>query len=260
MIRRVNINIVDIRAEPKFRSERTSQALYNEIVEILDEKDGYYKAKSRDGHAGWIATQFTSSYNDDKSDNKYLVISNLTPGLADPDIDSVRLVYLPYGCKLNGEKTDDFLGITDERYGKIFVSFDDILTIPEPIKPHRPERDHLIKEAEKFLSAPYLWGGRSFFGIDCSGFVQAILRRFGWELPRDTKDQINSGMEIARESIKYGDLLFFPGHVAMAVSESEFIHSSLGNGGVAYNSFDDNNPRYHEYLDREFKAARRIFE
>jgi len=260
MISGVNINVADIRAEPRFQSERTSQALFNETVEILDEQDGYLRVKSWDGYIGWIASQFTSKYGKYRSDKTYLVISNLAVGFTYPDIDSARIVYLPYGCRLYGGEEGGFLRISSERYGEIYVRLTDTLCLTNPLEPFLPDRGSIINEAEKFLSAPYLWGGRSFFGIDCSGFVQTILRRFGWEIPRDTKDQIKFGVGINRKNIRNGDLLFFPRHVALAVSKREFIHSSSSNGGVAYNSFDRKSPLYNEYLYKEFKTARRIFE
>lgn len=258
MISRININIADIRAEPRFQSERTSQALFNEPVEVLDEKDGYLRVKSRDGYVGWVASQFTSEEKEYPVDRTYLVTSNLIIGFAFPDIDSARIVFLPYGCNLCGEEKGSFLKLSTERYGEIYVPLSDMMFLTNPIEPHRPDNILLISEAEKFLSAPYLWGGRSFFGIDCSGFVQTIMRRFGWELPRDTKDQINCGMESDRNSIRNGDLLFFPRHVALATTEREFIHSSSSNGGVAYNSLDPESPIYSEYLDKNFIMARRV--
>jgi len=260
MISRININIADIRSEPKFQSERTSQALFNELVEVLDAKDGYLRVKSRDGYVGWTAAHFISEHKEFQGEATYMVISNLAAGFACPDADSAPTVYLPYGCCLYGEEEDSFLKISTERYGEIYVCLAETLTLTGPLKPFRPDENFIISEAEKFLSAPYLWGGRSFFGIDCSGFVQTIMRRFGWELPRDTKDQIKCGVEVGRENIQNGDLLFFPRHVALAVSKREFIHSSSGNGGVAYNSLDNRSDLYNEYLDRELKTARRIFE
>jgi hypothetical protein len=260
MISAVNINVADIRAEPRFQSERTSQALFNEIVEILDDQDGYIKVKSQDGYIGWIAAQFISDYEENGGEKTYRVTSNLAIGYNHPDIDSSRIVYLPYGCILYGEEEGGFLKLFTERYGEIYVSLSETMGLTNPIEPRRPDRTLLISEAEKFLSAPYLWGGRTFFGIDCSGFVQTIMRRFGWEIPRDTKDQKNCGVEVERDSIKYGDLLFFPRHAALAVSKREFIHSSSSNGGVAYNSFDRKSPLYNEYFYKEFNTARRIFE
>ena len=259
MTSRININVADIRSEPKFKSERTSQALFNEIVEVLDEKDGYIRVRSWDRYEGWIAAQFTSENKGSPSQGTRLVISNLAAGLAYPDDDSRQIVYFPYGCRLYGEEESGFIGMSTERYGKIYARLTDTLDIQNPVEPLQPDGKMLVNETEKFLSTPYLWGGRSFFGMDCSGFVQTIMKRFGWELPRDTKDQINCGSEINRRNIQNGDLLFFPRHVALAVAEREFIHSSSRNGGVAYNSFDRKSSRYSEYLDKSFKIARRLW-
>jgi cell wall-associated NlpC family hydrolase len=118
--------------------------------------------------------------------------------------------------------------------------------------------DNLISEVEKFLGAPYLWGGRTFFGIDCSGFVQCIMRRFGVQLPRDSKDQRKKGTKISRSDIRAGDLLFYPGHVTLAVSDMMMIHSSGSNGGVAYNSLDPRSPLYNKFFDKNIETVRRI--
>ena len=261
MIWSVNINVADIRAEPKFRSERISQALFNETVRVEEEKDGYSRVIcGNDGYEGWIASQFISEHDGFPKDNTYRVTANLASGYAAPGTDSGRVASLPYGCYLYGEVDGDFIRLATGRYGEIFVSLSQATKYGFPEKPSLPDRDELVVEAEKFLGAPYLWGGRSFFGIDCSGFVQTVARRFGMELPRDTKDQIDAGTEIKRGQVRHGDLLFFPRHVVMAVSNSGFIHSSSTNGGVAYNSVDSNNKLFNEYYYKEFKTARRIFE
>ena len=86
------------------------------------------------------------------------------------------------------------------------------------------------------------------------------MQRFNIELPRDSKDQMKIGIEVAREDIQLGDLLFYPGHVAIALTNSLFIHSSSSNGGVAINSFNDSSPFYSENLDKIFITARRVIE
>jgi len=116
----------------------------------------------------------------------------------------------------------------------------------------------LIAQAGKFLGVPYLWGGITPAGFDCSGMVQAVFRSFGIFLPRDTKDQISVGRKVERSDIRAGDLLFFKRHVALAVGKDRIIHASVGGGGVRINSLKATGNDYREDLDRDFVTARRI--
>lgn len=253
---RININVADIRRENKFRSERTSQVLFNELIDVLEEGDEYSRVRCRDNFEGWIDKRFISRHDSFDSYESYVVISNLAPGYGNAEIGLRRVTSIPYGCRLYGEIEGEFIKVDSNRYGDFFVPFGNLANDKDAHLSFTT--DNLIAETEKFLGAPYLWGGRSFFGIDCSGFAQCIMGRFGVELPRDSKDQRNQGPEIAREDIQPGDLLFFPRHVTIAVSDSLMIHSSLGNGGVAYNSLDPGSSIYSEYFDKNLQTIRRV--
>jgi hypothetical protein len=255
----VNINVTDMRSEPDFHSERISQALFNEKVEILETGDEYCRVRSADGYGGWIAGGFLSEYRKPKAEGPFLVSSALAPALEKDDPESRRLTSIPYGCSLYGKISENWLQVDSERYGSFFVSLSNLSGPGLENQTIIFDKENLVRETEKFLGAPYLWGGRSFFGIDCSGFSQAIMRRFGILLPRDTKDQIKSGREVKRSEIRTGDLLFFPRHVTIAISDTLMIHSSLSNGGVAYNSLDEESPLYSKYVARTFISARRVF-
>ena len=116
----------------------------------------------------------------------------------------------------------------------------------------------IIAEAKKFIDIPYLWGGISYPGFDCSGFVRTILAQFGISVPRDTKDQIRLGEAIGRDQVKTGDLLFFKRHVGFAIGRDGIIHSSVGGNGVKVNSLTPGKEDYREDLDRDFYQARRV--
>jgi cell wall-associated NlpC family hydrolase len=116
----------------------------------------------------------------------------------------------------------------------------------------------LTAEARKFLGVPYLWGGITSTGFDCSGLVQAVFATFGITMPRDTKDQIRSGTGVARDRIRMGDLLFFDRHVGIATGDSRIIHASRGGGGVTLNSLTPGEPDYRPDLAASFRQARRI--
>ncbi len=258
MIVRININVADIRLEPQYHTERTSQALFNELVDVLEAKEGYCRVRTWDQYEGWIAEQFLTEHDNFDGQGPFAIVRNLASAFEKPDPASRKLTSIPYGCQLFGAITGEFFKIYSERYGDIYIKRSD-LSAPGDINiKYDSKSNELVMEAEKFPGAPYLWGGRSFFGIDCSGFAQTIMRRFGISLPRDTKDQINCGEDVKREDIKSGDLLFFSRHVTIALSDTQMIHSSLSNGGVAYNSFDPQSPVYSKYLDESFITARRV--
>jgi hypothetical protein len=259
MTGRININVADIRKEPSNSSERVSQGLFNEIVEVTDSAEEMLRIRFPDGYEGWILKQFVSEHDGFEGYGPYLIDGGLAPAFEKPELASKRLTLFPYGCNLYGTAEEGFLRVRSERYGVIYISGYNIIGVNEiqPLAGHDPYE--LQKEAEKFLGAPYLWGGRTMFGIDCSAFVGAIAAHFGVKLPRDTKDQINFGVEIKKDDVRRGDLLFFPRHVALVISKDLFIHSSRSNGGVAFNSLQPLSPIYNENLDRTFIMARRIF-
>jgi cell wall-associated NlpC family hydrolase len=95
--------------------------------------------------------------------------------------------------------------------------------------PHSPD---IVAAAERYLGSPYLWGGKSFFGIDCSGLVQNVFRDIGVLVPRDTdmqRDTIGETVTIAGETdLRRGDLLYMPGHVLIYAGGGEVIHASDG--------------------------------
>jgi cell wall-associated NlpC family hydrolase len=116
----------------------------------------------------------------------------------------------------------------------------------------------VVELAQQFLSAPYLWGGVSPFGFDCSGLIQTIYRCCGALLPRDSKDQAYQGQSVDFAEIKPGDLIFFPGHVALSCGGREIIHASRKAGMVAQESLDSSSPRYRSDLAESITAVRRI--
>jgi cell wall-associated NlpC family hydrolase len=91
-----------------------------------------------------------------------------------------------------------------------------------------------VAVAEQFASTPYLWGGKSTLGIDCSGLVQIALHAAGQTCPRDSDMQeIAVGRAIALEELRRGDLLFWPGHVAFACSTDSIVHANAHHMMVA---------------------------
>jgi gamma-D-glutamyl-L-lysine dipeptidyl-peptidase len=118
--------------------------------------------------------------------------------------------------------------------------------------------------ARAFLNRPYLWGGTSWEGIDCSGFVQLCYRMGGYIIPRDADQQHDFLSHcVKREDIQEGDLIFFGSeaitHVAMALNNQEYIHAEGQNyNHVVINSFDPTSEHYYPRLDEIVWAVKRV--
>ena len=101
----------------------------------------------------------------------------------------------------------------------------------------RVSRDDLLNELSLYHGAPYLEGGNSISGIDCSGLVRSVFGSLGVDLPRRASDQFGEGLPVSRKDLRTGDLLFFgragsPSHVGIAVSNREMMHASSSRGVV----------------------------
>jgi hypothetical protein len=254
----INVNIADIKKEPRKHAERVSQALYNEIVDVLETNDNYARIRQRDGYEGWIRSYYLANDFNLTGSDSFIVDAYLAPAYEKPDRKSKRKTMFPYGCRLIGDVDKNFLRVESPRYGVIFVDSSDLLRENVGFFMVEPDSAGICREAGKFMGAPYLWGGKSFYGIDCSGLTQIVMRRFGVDLPRDSRDQMTRGIEVDRDNVRAGDLLFFPNHVGLAATKDLMIHSTGYNGGVAYNSLDPESPIYSEYHAENFIMARRI--
>jgi LysM repeat protein len=138
----------------------------------------------------------------------------------------------------------------------------DLIVIIKPEPPSRSgygRRLEVIEKAAEFLGTPYLYGGQSRRGFDCSGLVKHVFSYFGQELPRTASDQYRVGISVERNNLMPGDLVFFccggnsVNHVGIYVGDNKFIHSSSPeSGGVIYTSLDDS------YYFKRYVGARRI--
>lgn len=231
----VMIAVAPIRAEPDHRSEQITQARLGEIVKFLEEEDRWLKVElESDGYVGYISRGMVAGFSKEdatewRESEKFLFGER-----------SSNILEAPY--KSAGIVRTAYMGVKLPIVSRKGVWVE--LRLPDGIKGWtRGQQFHLQNSgtrtgiadtARLFLGAPYLWGGRSTGGFDCSGFVQTVFELNGIKLPRDTSRQIKAGEEIGTDinMAKEGDLLFFSdkkgklNHIGIYLGNRKFIHSS----------------------------------
>lgn len=221
------VAVVPIRAEASHQSEMVSQLLFGELAEITEGNPqlvtgSFVKIKTQfDGYEGWCQAAQLAKVPADFASGFGSAITAEVLNLM--EVNGTKM-QLPFGVSLSLFRQQQ---LKLEGYQFTYLGKS---TMPE----HNQFSSERVKEiAALFLNTPYLWGGRSLFGIDCSGFVQQVYRYFNIMLPRDAYQQAEIGMDIAflAES-QCGDLAFFDNpagkitHVGILLNESQIIHAS----------------------------------
>jgi gamma-D-glutamyl-L-lysine dipeptidyl-peptidase len=262
----VNRCLADMWGEPRFNSERVNQLFFSEIVEWAPSSSRFVKVADLTGYEGWVDQNFLSPapkkncLQYDRSRNTVAYSFNA------PTYDSISAgsaagpLRLAFGTR--------FVASYDKKTGWYRITLPDNFTCMvggTAVKPldwliAKRSAKQIIVQGRRMLGVPYLWGGVSAFGFDCSGLVKTIYGIFGVSLPRDTKDQIKCGRQIGRSQMRYGDLAFFERHVGIVYGNGLLLHCSAGGGSVRIDSIDkrNNSHEYRQDLDKSFNTARRI--
>lgn len=247
-----NLAIVPMRAEPSERSEQVSQVLFGEAFGITEWKDSWvHIVTAIDNYQGWIGRlQFV-----ELGQQAYMQLLENPPHLTYRAVTQAwkitdnSILYLPAGSSLSFLKGTT-CNIGKERFEIIGQAGD---------------KDTIDVIAKSFMNSPYLWGGRTHFGIDCSGFTQAVFRLRGINLRRDASLQAEDGKLVSSlTDVKLGDLAFFDNdegkvtHVGIMLNKMNIIHAS---GKVKIDNLESKGI-YSEELKRythKLKVIKRFF-
>ncbi len=262
----VNRSVTDVRREPGDASERLTQALLGESLRILEEREGWARVRlEKDGYLGWAHTNGLLRCSPEQAQEyqkncNSLVIAELasawrTPNSAQPaDI----IGKLPFGIpvwvtNLTGDKAA--VRLPDER--TFWVDAENIIPLSERPAPDVAGIAHALQLIHRFMGVPYLWGGRTPFGFDCSGLAQTFLGFLGVAAPRDADQQFAAATPVSGAP-EPGDLLFFGSrredarrpitHVAISLGGDEVIHANGTAWGVSINSLNPNHALFNPWL------------
>ncbi len=211
------VSIAPVRAEAKDSAEMVTQLLFGEIIELIESDRQWRNVRNIiDGYSGWVDEKLLSPLTEkemkrwfDRQEPVYNSISTVQTKLGKTTL--TKGAFLP-----NSTTGGQFI-IGKESYHLL----NEKTIVPADIE----------QIALSYLNAPYLWGGRTNFGIDCSGFTQMVFRFLNYNLPRDAYQQAEDGQEVQFANVQKGDLAFFDNdagkitHVGIILDAQRIVHA-----------------------------------
>jgi len=201
---------VAVRSGPEAAAEASSELLFGEGFEIVEVKAGFALGRSlHDRYIGWAPFDALALPG---AEPTHRITARRAPVFAAASIKAAVMIELPFAARVAGVMEGDFLALA----GSGFVHRRHIEGAPAS----------RFAAAALFADAPYLWGGRSPDGVDCSGLVQQALAAEGIALRRDTDLQVAMGEPVKFAAREAGDLVFWPGHVGLLMEGDRLCHAN----------------------------------
>ena len=265
----INNSVGNLRGRPSHSSELVSQTLLGTRVKVLKKEGEWYLIQTPDEYISWIDHGGISIVSESEYNNYYKnpYIFSSVQGFAYSSVERKAIISdLVVGSVLNViDKIGAFYKIEypDKRVGLV-----NQMDISPMFNNSEKTTSDIINNSKQFIGVPYLWGGTSSKGFDCSGFTKTIYLMNGLVIPRDASQQINEGILVDQnrnwDNLNEGDLMFFGyyrdgkrriDHVAIWMGDGKFIQASKN---VRINSVYANDPLYDRYHMEKYIESRRI--
>ncbi len=265
----VTAPICPLMTAPRHDCELADEALFGMVVEVLEETTpGYWKVRTHYRYEGYAPVNCLAIGDQTAGEwaalpKKVILHKNTCDVMAGPKVQSWPRVTLPMGAVVavtQPPETDPESGkptgwqcvtLPDGAEGYVRSSWLDTYHETPVRLPEKELRQRLVDTAMLYARTHYRWGGKSPLGIDCSGLVSMAYLLNGIIIYRDAHIKPDFDLvEIEKEQMDVGDLLFFPGHVAMYMGGGRYLHSTgkAGSDGFDINSLDPNHPLYRQDL------------
>ena len=207
-----NLPIINLYKNKNLKSKIDTQLLYGDNFKIIKKNSSWSKIKiEKDGYVGYIKSKKFS-----KPINPNFKVSSVKANLySQPNLKKKLHKFLPYESRIRIVRKKGKFG----RFDKYWIRMSDL-------KKNQLKHKSIFKDIKYFNNIKYLWGGKSYKGIDCSALVQIFFNHNNQYCPRDSKDQEKFfKRKVKMKNIKKNDLIFWKGHVAIALSRNKLIHA-----------------------------------
>ena len=243
-VKTVAVPLADLRAAPDGKRDR--QLIYGEDFHVMETADGWaYGKAAKDGYAGYIRAEALA----EQQVPTHFISARSTHLYPAPDFKIEETAALSFGARVT-------VLTVDERFAELsngqFVPHQHLTPIGQLF-------DDPIEVAERFIGVPYLWGGNSIWGLDCSGLVQTALLGCGLACPGDAYMQEAETGEPIGDNVRpiRGDLFFWKGHVGLIRDENTLLHANAHHMAVVAEPLDEAIERIKTQGDGDVTSRRR---
>lgn len=271
----VNLSVCNIRSNPKHSAELATQALLGTALKVYKKEGDFYYVQTPDNYLGWVddgglELMDSIEYDNWKKSGKAVCLNDYIFAYEQPDDKSKKVTDLLAGnifLIIEHQKEFTQISLPDGRIG--FVKKEFLMPFDEWLVSRQATPKNIIATAQEMMGRPYLWGGTSGKGMDCSGFTKTVFYLNGIQLERDASLQVHNGESIEKDTtlknLNVGDLLFFGNyrkdgseritHVAIYMGDGKIIHAS---DRVKIESLRRGDSDFSEYRLTSFMKAKRV--
>lgn len=275
----VNVSVCNIRSKNGHSQELATQSLLGTPIKVLQQKDNWFLIQTPDKYIAWLdhggfVQVDESTYKEWISAPKVIYINDFGFSYETPNLQAQKITDLVAGNILKSiGQEKGFIKVAYPDGRTAFVPATAVVNYDTWLASRTPDATNILATAQEYLGRPYLWGGTSGKGMDCSGFTKTVFYLNGIQLARDASQQVHTGNLIETDetlqNIVPGDLLFFGRkatadkkeritHVGIYMGKGEFIHSS-GDAGVKIESLIAGATNFNQKrLDSFVKAKRMV--